>query len=49
MPKTISIIDKKINFAFSKVDGSTNNFNLVACTYDAKWANKCELHSFTII
>ena len=43
MPQTISMDDKKVNFAFSRVDGSVDSFNLLACTYDAKWSNKCQL------
>ena len=49
MPQTIYIDDgKKMNFAFSKVDGSANNLNLVACTFDAKWSNKCELYPISL-
>ena len=48
MPQTVKINGKKMNFAISKVDGFSDKFNLIACTYDAKWDNKCELYLITV-
>ena len=49
MPQTIYIDGKRMNFALSKVDGSTDSFNLIACTFDAKWNNKCELYPIDVL
>ena len=37
-----------MNFAMSRSpDG--NSINLIVCTYDALWSNKCELRSVTLV
>ena len=49
MPHTISIDDKKLNFALSRVDGLEHSFNMIVCTYDAKWNNRCEIYPITAL
>ena len=49
MPQSIQINGKKLNFAFSRVDGSDDSYKLIACTMDAKWNNKCEIYPFKVI
>lgn len=38
-----------MNFAMSRADLSTNVFNLLVCTFDAKWNNKCEITPITVL
>lgn len=50
MPNVIEVAgNRKINFAFSTVDKSDNVYNLLVCTFDAKWNNKCELYPITVL
>ena len=45
--EVLSINDKKMNFAMS--NNEVNSFNLIACTFDAKWSNKCELRTLKLV
>ena len=53
--RAISIGDgRRLNFAlarshYSDSSSGNNSYNLLACTYDAKWNNKCELHPIELI
>ena len=49
MPQYIGIDGKKMNFAMSRIDGEEHVFNFIACTYDAKWNNKCEIYPITAV
>lgn len=37
-----------MNFAITRQDGTQNSFYLVACTYDNKWNNRCEIHPIEV-
>jgi hypothetical protein len=49
MPRKIEMGGLKMNFALSREDQSNNKFNLLVCTFDAKWNNKCEIIPITVL
>lgn len=48
LPTVINIADQKMNFAITRQDGTQDSFYLVACTFDNKWNNSCEIYPIEV-
>jgi len=48
-PIVIDIAGNKLNFAMSRVAGTIEKYQLLVCTYDAKWDNSCRMFPISVL